>query len=199
MAKKFATDKPTFAEIRKLKKRNRRSVEILLDPDLKVRILDLRARIKTETRRDLRQNRAPVAPGLQKELDLLEESASESEVSFVFEALGNKAYSDLIDEHPPTDEQITEFGRLEWNPETFPPAVIQASCIEPELTPDDVEHIMEEFSSGDVQALFNTALLVNVERASVPFTATDTARTPDSPLNSISALEEELQSLTDGS
>jgi hypothetical protein len=92
-------------------------------------------------------------------------------VEFKFKGIGFRAWSDLRLKHLPTRkqmEQAKQIGeQLDHDPDTFPPAAIAASCVEPEMT---VEQVTELISSGliDVKAwneLWSACLAVNVAAA----------------------------------
>jgi hypothetical protein len=93
------------------------------------------------------------------------EVARENSVKFVFRSLGRRKYDALLGEHPPTDEQMKKQGndKLEFNPETFPEALVQACLIEPELSIDEVKEIFnsEDWTPGETYSLFMAAMQAN--------------------------------------
>jgi hypothetical protein len=75
--------------------------------------------------------------------------------------------------HKPTPEQkkhVADLGGgiLVYNTDTFPPALISAAAIDPEISLDEAETIFDQWGSADAEILFTTALLVCKERTSVP-------------------------------
>lgn len=78
------------------------------------------------------------------------------------QALSVSQFRALLKEHPPTDEQ--KAARADWSPDTFQPALIAASAIEPELTAEQWAEQLDEglWSQGEWNALFNTALELNI-------------------------------------
>ena len=90
-------------------------------------------------------------PELQAAIADADERAEATAVTFKFEALSRLALDELINAHPPED------GRGNFDIETFPPALIAASCVEPELTEEDVLHLWGELSDGETAALWNAA------------------------------------------
>jgi len=179
MSKKFTSDSPDLAEIRRLKKPNKRSVTLLLDTEVAKQIADLEKEIRRERRKDEKENRAPVVPGLEKKLDALKEAAIDDEVEFVFVDIGRKKFDGILDKHPPSDEIKELEPAAEWDPETFPPALIAACSYEPEISEEQALEIWDEWSQAETQALFMGALGACLERASIPFTKTDTGVTDD--------------------
>lgn len=194
MTKKFETDKPSIAEIRRLKKPNERSVTLILEPEILRQIKDLEKAYLREKRLDDRENRVPKAPAIQKAIESLRDEAEE--ITFTFRDIGRKRFDDLLNEHPPTKEEKEE-KNYQYHPETFGPALLAATAIDPPMSIEDAQAIFDEWSQGEVEALFMTALAACTERASVPFSRTDTEEILSSLSNSITVLPEE--SLTDGS
>ena len=93
-----------------------------------------------------------------------EAKAALDEVTVVmtFRSVGRKAYDDLVMAHPPTDEQ--KEMDYSYNPETFTPAIIAASCVEPDLTLEEATAIFDEWNGSEISQLFLTALEVNTAR-----------------------------------
>ena len=192
---KFASDKPTLEEIRRLKKPNRQTVEILLDPEMADDIKRLEKDLRDARRLDARENRNPQAPGIEKQLETLQEEALEYTAEFVFQDIGRKRFEDLIKAYPPSEEE-KEAGN-QWDPEAFAPALVAATAFQPEMTIEEASDLLNEWGHGEAEALFTAALLVCTERAPVPFTRASTGTTPTPDLSSTTALSGE--SPTDGS
>ena len=77
-------------------------------------------------------------------------------VTVRFRSIGSKAYSALVDAH----QEGKERG-LPFNPETFGPALVAASAVEPVLTPEQVTELWDEWNTGELLALFAAALDAN--------------------------------------
>jgi hypothetical protein len=111
------------------------SVRVCLRGDLVAEVERLEQQLREDRRADDRENRTPLAPQTAQRILDLQDQARASEVEFTFRALGRRAYSDLLAAHAPTDEQQQEAAghgiSLDWNPETFPPALAAASCSAP--------------------------------------------------------------------
>lgn len=164
---------PSIQDILKAKRANRLSVDIALDPTLKPQMHDLEKQIRQARRDDQRENRNPQAPALVKQLEAVEQEFRESVVTFTFQDIGRSRFEALVETHPPTEAQIKKHGdSLSWNPETIAASLIAATCIDPEITLEDAEQLVADWSTGDVQLLFNAALQVCLETASVPFSRT---------------------------
>lgn len=81
---------------------------------------------------------------------------------FTMVALPKLAYSDLLGMYPPTPAQLAADRRLDHNPETFPQALIVASCQTPKLTAERVEWMATHLSFGQFNRLWYAALQVNI-------------------------------------
>ena len=91
------------------------------------------------------------------------ERMREAEVPFTFRALGRKAWSDLVADHPSTNE-----GEA-WDADTLPPALVAACAIDPVMTPEDVDALFEQLNEGQREDLIAAAWQVNGEATTVPF------------------------------
>jgi hypothetical protein len=179
----------SFDEIRRLKKPNEVSVELLLDPDRNRTLEELQRRYEKEKRRDAKTNEPDVAPGILKQIEALQEEMEEDKVVFVFRDPGRKKFEDLVETHPPSDEQKKD--DYNWDPEGFIPALLTLCAIDPKLSEKDSMEIYDEWGRGDVEALFNAALQVCLEQASIPFTRRDIEGILASAQSSTTAASEE--------
>lgn len=94
----------------------------------------------------------------------IETDIAEATVDFVLRNIGRRAWSDLLGEHPPTDDQREVFGRrLDHNPDTFPYAAVAASCVAPDgVTAEKIRELEEVISSGQWDELWAACLTVNM-------------------------------------
>lgn len=100
----------------------------------------------------------------------------ETSIKFTFQSLGRKRYEKILADHPPTDEQVKahkdsgEAGAIEFNPDTFPYALISHSCIEPLVNDENREEFeswirdSDDWNGAEVITLFQTAMAVNTSR-----------------------------------
>jgi hypothetical protein len=187
MTKKFASDSPTFEEIKRLRKPTTRDCELFLDNELKAQRRQLLRDIEKAKRLDEKENRNPEAPGMQKQLEALDEEIKSLGVTFVFQDLGRKRYEDLATKHRPTpsflkehlpEEEATQwleqYPEAEFYPPTFNPALVAAALVSPELSKEQIYELWDEFSQGDTQLLFVTALLAQTDTSTVNFSGNDT-------------------------
>lgn len=108
-------------------------------------------------------------------IDALQQQARASEVTFTFRGVGRGLYSKLLSEHPPTAEQRAAAGdaadALIYNVDTFPPALLAASIVEPEDLHGDLDEcatIHDEWSNGQVTRLWRACIQANNGVAETP-------------------------------
>lgn len=150
-----------------------KSTQVTLRGDLLDAVELLEEKLEQVRADEAGSNRTPKESlRIAEEIQKLEAQARESEVVFSFEALGRGAMARLQAQHPPTDAQRKEFGEeLDHNPETFPPALMSATCVVPaELHGDLAEwtDIHENWSNGQVTRLWRTCMLANALVADTP-------------------------------
>lgn len=92
------------------------------------------------------------------------------ELTLRVRAIGQQAYDALLAEHPPTKKQ-KESGDS-YNIETFCPALISKSLVEPTLTYDEARELWtsETWSRGELTELFFSCVDVNNKGLNIPFT-----------------------------
>lgn len=97
------------------------------------------------------------------ELKQVREEAREAEEPFTFRYIGDRAYSDLMAAHPADNDNEA------FNSETFPRALVAASCVEPAMTEDDVTELFEVINEGEIKKLFDAAWEVHNAADVIPF------------------------------
>lgn len=135
-------DRPvaTFDRLQKKKPRTLRR-QLCLDEDLVLEVQQARAELFTAKR----TNPDGVAAA-EATLAEVQERYDEASVKLVFRALGRSAYAALQAQHPATEADHAEMAEATGNPkaraavhgDTFGPALIAASCVEPKMSPDQV-------------------------------------------------------------
>jgi len=165
------------------------SVRVTQRADLLAEHVRLQAAHKRATRGDLSENRLPEAPGIVDELRAVEAAIAASEFEFTFEALGRQEYLQLLAAHPPRHEDRTE--RLSFNGETFPPALVAASAVEPAISEAQAAQLVERLSDAQFSKLWNAALTVNIGDDSAPKSVLRSATTEQNDGSSTTASPEE--------
>lgn len=104
-------------------------------------------------------------PGIQiaEQIKAARERMQAAEVEFTFRALGAKAWSDLVAQHPGKSEEEA------WDAETLAPALVAASAVDPAMTQAEVDELFDALNFGQRQQLIDAAWQVNGEATSVPF------------------------------
>lgn len=181
-----------FEQLQQTRSAAERSVTLLVRPSLHTRradlLRDIAAAKADEAKhgenvpvRDLRSTSlAATLDQIQAELD------TEGYQTFTMVALERKDLETLRVKHrPPRDRDD-----LAWDPETFPPALLHASCADPVWDEQDWVTVWAVWSEGDTSALFKAAWDVNTESSVRPFSLTGSALTPASVENLTTAVAE---------
>lgn len=101
-------------------------------------------------------------------LKAVEEQVREDGLELVFRGIGRRRYEELQREHPPTEAQAAENEgvTLSWNPDTFLPALLEATVANSDLTAqewnDDVID-SDDWGQAEIGLILETALAVNRE------------------------------------
>ena len=166
--------KLTLAEIMAIKSPVTKRVTIQLDGSLSDNIARLDADLIVARRFDAMSNQAvPSASKIQTELDKLNENALNTETTFVFKSIGHIAYDKLVEspKHKPTKAQAKEGSN--FNPLTFPQAIIAASCVQPVMTLEEVEElfVIDSWNNAELTKLFYGALECNSETGDTPLSS----------------------------
>jgi hypothetical protein len=101
---------------------------------------------------------------LQDRINAARQRAQEASVEFRFRALGHRSYSNLLAAHP-----AGEGSKEPYDAGTFLPATLAACCVEPSLTPAQVDRLLDVVNDGTARTLFAAALSVNEEPSPLPF------------------------------
>lgn len=100
------------------------------------------------------------------------QALEEVTVEYYFESIGRDAFNNLIDAHPPSDEQVMEaekegVPRPLFNGDEFWKHALVACCAQPELTEEDVNEMWESPSWNDdeITSLCQAAWSANKQRS----------------------------------
>jgi hypothetical protein len=110
---------------------------------------------------------------LAERIEELAEQARASEREFVFAGVGRKKFSDIAALHPPTKEQKDQAEEAgitrEWNPETFPAALMAVSLVSPAgMTPERMQRIYDNWSVGVLAKMWAACWAANQGVNEVP-------------------------------
>lgn len=100
----------------------------------------------------------------------LQDEMVAAEHEFTFKSIGRRAWVKLLAEHPPRPDDKTDH-----NPETFPPAALAASAVEPTLSVETAAEMMGELNLGQWDRLWNACLTANIGGGDGPKSAVATA------------------------
>jgi hypothetical protein len=165
----------------------RRSVDICLDGSLRGRLEDLQARWRAAVDYDREHNEPDTAPAIAAQIAALRDEVDAATVTFTVEAIGAAPWRRLVAEHPPPTDDLEGWR---WNLETFPPAAVAASCIDPKMSEDQAAELAERLSDAQWGKLFGAVLSVNVAD-DIPLFAAGIDAPPTSEQNSTTAAPEE--------
>jgi hypothetical protein len=173
------------------KEPEQRQVSFCLDRELREQLATAQFELsQAQRRRDLVSpgNRGRVEDAqrdvdeLQDRVDELAEQAKGRIITFVFAALEPNDFDDLKGEHRPTSVQLSEARKAkepqpEWNPDTFPPALVAAACVnvtspsgsQDGLSVEDAQKMWRSRSYNEAERgeLFGTALSAQLTRIKV--------------------------------
>lgn len=151
-----------FDDLRSKARRRRETAKVLLDASLISRHADLEAALAAAIEHDSRHG-GDYGPGtsrpLAAEIETLEAEIEAAQDTFVFESVGAARWYALLAEHPPTKEQKA-LG-ADRNPDTFLPAAIAASCVDPVMSDEDVAWLADALTAGEWAKLAYACCLAN--------------------------------------
>ena len=188
--------KRTIAEIMARKTAVMKTAIIQTDGELANKIAELR-QLHTAARDADRLSNAPEkAPRIQKQIDKLIEQSEDTLEVFTFKSIGRFNYDELVAEHPPSKDQKKDGS--DFDPNTFPPVLVSASCVEPEIPIADAVKIFAspEWNGAELRKLFFAALDANTETGEIPLSRTESEGTLSSLLNSITQQSTESHTLS---
>ena len=160
-----------LAEILKAKTPQRQTTHILLNPGLEEEHTSLLTRIKRAEKYDELHNERDTAPPLQAKLEEVEAAIAEARQPFVFQSIGRRAWSALLDENKPRDENEDD-EEAGFDVDTFPVRLIALSSFDPLITLEQSQEIWDsdDWSDAETTLLLAAAMVANREIVDVPFT-----------------------------
>jgi len=167
----------TMADILAMKAPPTETVRICVDPALaKARDEAEQAAERAQGESDLLPNRDDLrqaATAARKAADAAKAAADAATVAFTFRALERPKLAALLKAHPPTAAEVQEYrdarkelgmpaiGSPQFNADTFPPALLVASVVEPAMTLAEANQLWAEWSEAETSALFTAAWNAN--------------------------------------
>lgn len=184
MTEKFETDRLTFDEINALLKPNRIREMVPLDPEALRRVEELESELRRAERRDGDGKESDETRRLRRELEEAQAEAANAAVEVEAVALPRKQWRELIEAHPPREDDPADKG-MRWHTETFAPAAISACIVKPEGI--DGQVVWDQWPTVPAEMLYGMAVMVNEQRSRIPFGARSSNGTRASERNSPTA------------
>lgn len=152
---------------------NEITVTVTTRNDLRVEIERLEAELEDARDRDRWENTPDEAPRLAAEILALREEMEAESVEFRFREIPRIEWERLIRANPP--RQDDRKAGAEWNADKFPPAVLAACSVDPEMTFEQAKRLWDEWPFGEVRRLWQAVLTLNSGVGQVPLASTATA------------------------
>lgn len=142
-----------------------RTVRVCIRGDLAGRMEELQDELATASEDWEPSGLTDVHPGrvLAEEMRELREQIRAAERPFTLRYIGDRAYSDLMAAHPSDND-----GEA-FNSESFPRALIAASCISPVMSEEQAAQLFEKINEGEIKKLFDAAWDVHNSSDVIPF------------------------------
>jgi hypothetical protein len=104
-------------------------------------------------------------------INTVDDDGYDVELVLRYQALGAKQFDDLIAKYPPNAKQKNE--GMAYNPDTFGPALVAAVSIDPVLSVEQAQSLIESqgWSTGEANTLTGEAMRICQVGAGVPFTS----------------------------
>ncbi|MBG0828558.1 hypothetical protein HS041_12340 [Planomonospora sp. ID67723] len=176
---------PDISDILGQIQRPEKTVPICLRGDLQAEFEELERALKAARDRPsegtLAGGGAEAAAVAQQIMDLQEQMREHTTV-FRFRGLSSKGYSDLVAQHPPTDEDKEKNQDTNWA--TFTPALVAACAVSPTMTVEDAGQLADALTQAQWDALAMAAFSVNKRDIDIPFSFAASAVLQNSKKNS---------------
>lgn len=144
-------------------------VPLCLRGDLLAAMTDLERRLAEAHQRDQSNSLASggAARVVAEEIESLLTEIKANTHLFRFRALPRREFRALQEEHPPRPDNAMDQA-VGGNMETLQAPLIQACCIDPVMTLDQVESLLDVISDGQSMELFGCAVSLNRSRVDLP-------------------------------
>lgn len=118
---------------------------------------------------------------LEERIKTLRGEVKEKTRTIVFEGIGRLKWTDLSNEHPPSEVQKKEYPGITFDPNTFYAPAIAASCIEPGLTVGEAKWMLDTLPEAVVMRITAALEKANYFGARDPFAKGFGGTTPSAP------------------
>lgn len=147
-----------------------KTVQVCLRGDLQAEFETLDRKLREELNRpndSLAGN--STARELAEQVEALRQQMTDHTVTFRMRAIPRRAWTKLVAAHPPRDDNQAD-RNLGVNEETFTGELIKACTVEPELTAQQWDTLLDErITEHQFQQMFGTAWALNAREVAVPF------------------------------
>jgi hypothetical protein len=144
-----------------------RAVQVCLDADLQAEHDELTARLEVLRRESrAKMGDSSEAREIAERVTELEHRMRESEVTFKFRGLTKAGLAKLYERFPPPEGKA-----LAWDVETGAYALLAACAVEPTMTEDQAQRLLDSVSQGHADRLVGAAWLASTGSTQVPFSA----------------------------
>lgn len=162
--------KPDVAALLADARRPERTVALCLRGDLQAEVEELERQLEeaAEAPGD-KLSDGGAARALAEQIEAMRTEMKGSTVTFRLRALSRKAFADLVAKHPPAagDEKGQSLG---YDADSFFPALVAASAVEPELTGAQWDALLDDtLTSRQFGDLADAAMALNRRPVDVPF------------------------------
>ncbi len=173
----------TIEQILAAKKAVIKKVPVQVDGALASELEDLRADLREAKDLDPLTNAPAIAPGIESQIAALEEQSKDTIRIFTFKSIGRFNYDEIVAQHQPTKEQKAKGG--DFNEDTFPPIIVAASCVDPEITLEQAEQMFSspDWNGTELNNLFMGAVNANIKTGDIPLSNDESGSTLTSLLN----------------
>lgn len=166
---------PSWKDVKKRKKPAIVKVPIAMDGDFadefNAASNDLREAREALAEDSRNKDNQKAVADAEEAMEALRPEVEDQIVEFVFRSIGRRKFEDLVDACPPTKAQKAEAAKTGneepgWNLETFPPTLIAAAIVSPEMSEEDAFEMWDsdEWNQAELVSLFLSALSVNQQR-----------------------------------
>ena len=158
----------TIEKIMAGKKAVTKTVDVQIDGEVAGEIAELRRLVRAARDSDRGANKPDTELAVQDKLDALIEASKSTVVTFTFTSIGRYEYDELVAAHQPTDDQ--KKAGSDFNDDTFPPVLVAAACIDPEMSVEQAEEIFSSqlWNNAELSKMFRGAVDANVQTGDIP-------------------------------